>query len=112
MRNVDKMLQIIEKKGPKSVLIHTIPANNAWIVCEKIDADIWDLTLCNPMGEDSHHLGLVSEKTHLKIWKELIKRKIRLNQNQADLAEKMQSVVFKFTKKYSETYKKYIASKQ
>ena len=43
MKNVDKLARFIAKNGADGILLHTIPGTNYWVVCEKVEADKWNL---------------------------------------------------------------------
>ena len=87
MKNVDKLAQFIAKNGADGILLHTIPGTNYWVICEKVDADKWNLTMGNPMGEVLHSLGTVTNEQHIAIWMELVKIEIEAKAKELESAK-------------------------
>ena len=108
MTNIDRLTKYITQYGSKNIIVHTIPRTKNWIICQKIENDKWAITLENPMGNISYNLGILSDKEHLDIWEKLTRIEIEKKSPQISLAKDLREKVYKFTKKYEQTYKKFI----
>ena len=101
MKNIDRLAKHITKYGAASMLIHTIAGTNNWIVGEKIEINKWLLTLCNPMGNVTYNLGIVSDANHIKLWEEIIRWEIEYNASQILLAKELKKKIYNVLKQYA-----------
>lgn len=72
MKNIERFAKHIAKNGPDSILAHDIPETGNWIVCQKIENDKWELTLCNSTGSVAYPLGFTDDESHLALWNQLV----------------------------------------
>ena len=111
MKNIDRITKYVAKYGTKGTMIHTIPTTGNWVIAQKIEKNNWMMTMCNPMGNVTYNLGTVSDEEHIMLWKEIstmeIENKIKENQTAKELKNK----IYQFTKRYAQTYKKFIKTK-
>lgn len=106
MKNIDRIAQHIAKTGARNMLIHSICGTEHWIVCEKIEADKWLLSLLDPMGNSVYHLGSVTSKQHLDLWEQLVRREINIKASAIARAKELKQVIKNFLK-YSQVYAKF-----
>jgi len=88
MKNIDRITHLIETDGAKSLLIHSVPGTNQWLICQKIDQEKWVIALCNPMGNTTFNLGTITEAEHLALWEELNRLEIKKRIGIAEKAKK------------------------
>jgi len=100
MKNIDRLARFVTKYGANSIIIHTIPKTNNWIVAQKLEPDKWLLTLCNPMGNVTYNLGTASEKNYIEIWTELVRLQVEEKIAQIERAKQMKNIINNFLKKY------------
>lgn len=98
MRNIDKIARSIAKNGAKNLLIYTVPGTRCWLLCEKIEADKWIMSLCNPMGYSIYNLGTVNTKQHLDLWTQLIHREIDIKADMIARARELRHYIRNFLK--------------
>lgn len=109
MKNIERIARHITKTGAQNILVHTIPETNNWIVCYKIENNQWMLQLCNPLGNVTFNLGIVSDEQHIKLWEELLQMEIKKKTSQALMAQNLKQKVHNFlTKHEQKVYKKFI----
>ena len=104
MKNVDRLALYVTKHGADSLLIHTIPQTTNWLICQRIDKDLWSITLCNPIGNMTYNLGTVTKKQHLAIWMHLTKLNIEYQTSQRLLARQLKRTIKNFKKIYEQDY--------
>ncbi|HEY4507116.1 MAG TPA: hypothetical protein VJH71_03125 [Candidatus Paceibacterota bacterium] len=89
MTNIDKLALHVTKYGEKGILIHTIPKTSNWLVCQKINANEWVITLLNPMGNVTYNLGTITTEQHLNLWQELTRLEIEERVSQIKMAKEL-----------------------
>ena len=99
MKNITKIINFLTKFGPKGILIHTIPKTPYWLICQKIEKNKWEIILCNPMGTILYNLKSITDKEHIKIWKELIKIEIETKISQEQIAQQYREKIYQIMKK-------------
>lgn len=107
MKNIERITKYITKHGAKSIIIHSIPEKSIWITAQKIEKDQWALTMCNPMGNVTYNLGIISDKNHLALWKEITQMKIEKGATEQIQAEKLRNNIQHFLKR-NQRYKNFI----
>lgn len=107
MKNIDRIAKHIAKNGAKNILIHSIAGTRNWIVCCKIENNLWSLTLMEPLGSATYNLGLVNDKQHSELWTKLILLKIENKASTIQQANKYKEIVYKFTKNYEQIFKNF-----
>ena len=106
MKNVDRIAQIIKKTGGSNMLIHSIPGNPGWLICQKITNDTWQITMGDPLSNVSYNLGIVSHAQHKSLWQELINQEINNRMSLLKQAQHTKKYIKNFVKRNS--YKKFI----
>ena len=101
MRNIELLAKYITKNGPSSILIHTVPKTNHWIIAQKIEIDKWLMTLCNPLGNVTFNLGTVTNAQHLQLWSEITRAEVELKTSQILAARELKNKINHFLKKYA-----------
>lgn len=94
--NAERLAAHINQHGSNSILIHTIPGTQFWLVAEKIGKDWWNITLLNPMKNSKFQVGLVSNRDHLKLWHELTTLEIEHRSEAVKAARKMRTLTRHF----------------
>lgn len=110
MKNIDRIMQVVEKNGSKNIILHTIPNTQLWIICEKAEPDKWALTLCNPMGNIIYNLGMINDAQHLSLWNELINKEVQIRTNRmgiTKMAKELRSIVRNFININTRSYAKF-----
>ena len=108
MKNIDRLTKFITKNGSESILIHTIPGSQNWIICQKIEKDKWLLTLGAPLGNVTYNLGTATDDQHFEIWNMLMNIEIENKISQLLIAKDLRERIKYFKKSYEQTYKKFI----
>lgn len=108
MKNVERLARYMTKHGSEGMLIHTIPGTGNWVICQKVEADKWLLSLGSPMGNVTYNLGSVTNKEHVNLWREIAMMEIESKTSQMKMAKELKGRIYQFTKKYEKSYKKFI----
>ena len=95
MKNIDRIAKFITENGSKSVMVHTVPKTNNWIVCQKIEIDKWLIILCNPMSNVTYNLGTVTDAEHINLWDQLMVIEIENKMSQILLAKDLKERINK-----------------
>ncbi len=106
MKNVERLNEYIKKEGPDSILIHSIPNSQNWLVCQKTAENLWTLILMNPMNTTLFYLGECNDAQHIEIWTRLTKIEIGNKISQIVLAERLKTKVKLFIKQYNKFNKR------
>ena len=89
MKNIDRLARHITKHGAKDIIIHTIPKTKNWIICQKVEIDKWELTICDPIGDVTYKLGAVSDDQHLELWNQITRMEIENQASQIRLVQEI-----------------------
>lgn len=77
--NSERIAKIISDYGPKSVLIHTVPGTDFWLVMYKTTQTYpnWRCVICNP-EQTTWRLVTenLSDEEHKRVWAALLKIRI------------------------------------
>ena len=107
MKNIDRIANYVTKHGSESIMIHTIPGTNNWIICQKIEKDKWTLTMGDPMGNVTYNLGMVTADQHLELWTEIVNMNIENKASSILQAKQVTNRINNFKKNYADNYKIY-----
>lgn len=106
MKNIEILNEHIKKHGANSVLIHTIPNSETWLVSEKIEDNKWLLTLMNPLGTVRYNLGQCTNKQICYIWEKLIRAEVETYLSQNQLAKQIRNKIKQFLTQYNKFIKR------
>ncbi len=107
MRNIDRITKYITKYGEEGTIIHTIPKSGTWIIAQKIEDTKWALGMCKPMGNVMYNLGVISEKNHLALWKEIVLMEVETKATEEIQAKQLRDKINNFIKT-NQQYKNFI----
>lgn len=108
MNNIQRISEHVTKHGGDNVLIHTIPGTPLWIVAEKQADTMWNMTLVNPLSNAFYQLGMVTDKDHIELWRELVRVEITRRANHISVAKTLRTTVAQFLKRKGYAYQKLI----
>lgn len=106
MKNIEILNEHIKKYGANSVLIHTIPNSETWLISEKIEDNKWLLTLMNPLGTIQYRLGQCTDKQICYVWEKLIRMEVENYLSQNQLAKQIRSKIKQFLSQYNKFIKR------
>lgn len=107
MKNIDRITEYIAKYGEEGTIIHTVPRSGTWIIAQKIEKKKWSIAMCKPMGNVMYNVGIVSDKNHLALWKEIVKMEIETKASEEIQARQLQNTIKNFIKT-NQQYKNFI----
>lgn len=106
MKNIDKIARLITKHGAGNLLIHSLPGTKYWMLCEKISCTQWLVSFCDPMGYSVYNLGIISNKQHVDLWMELVRREINIKAAAITVAKELRQCIRNFLKSRNQMYNK------
>lgn len=96
MTNAQRVAAHVEMHGPDSILVHAIPGTQFWLVAEKIEHNMWALSIMHPLKNSRYQVGVVSNRDHLKLWHELTTLDIDRRAEAVQTARQLRTIVRHF----------------
>ena len=79
MTNAERIYAFIKEHGQQSVMIHSVPNSEYWLVAQKTHDSFpeWRIIICDPMKQTWRLVSKnVANDTYLELWTTLIKMRL------------------------------------